>query len=617
MKKVNEFYYLSLPKSSLNPMQTLDNVHEQFASLFKNKDLEPFAYLASRKLSEGHICVDLNDLDSETDEFPYKTSSGKNRINPSVLKKIPELVSVSEKVKKPFIVNNDLFYIQRYFAYETMILERIKKFLASEKGEFSKRQALLSKNQKLITALFSKQPALQNIPPDECVDWQLAAAVSAVLNNFTIITGGPGTGKTTTVAKILAILFSLDPDLRVALTAPTGKAAMRMAESLRNSSKETPKDLQKNFESLVPLTIHRLLGYVKDSPYFRHCAEDPLNYDLVIVDESSMIDVALFAKLLDAIGPNTQLIMLGDRNQLASVEAGSLFSDLCQSAPAQNLFTKDKATFINSFITDAKRQITPNYITAKNAEPLFEHIVELKRSHRFIGSEGIGKFSRAVIGNVVAEIKEFAGNKDKQVRIDSAYSESVFKEFIEGYESYIKEADITLALKKLNELRVLCAVREGEHGIYVLNRKIQDHLHAKGWLKLDSLFYHNRPIIVTTNNYNLGLFNGDVGLIRTEGGKTLAWFLDSEGGIKSVLPGYIDKAETVFAMTIHKSQGSEFDKVLVVLPEKKESQLLTRELLYTAVTRAKSHVIVQGKEEVILNAAAQKVKRASGIKERF
>jgi len=445
------------------------------------------------------------------------------------------------------------------------------------------------------------------------------AAVSAVLNNFTIITGGPGTGKTTTVAKILAILYTINLDLKVALAAPTGKAAVRMAESLKTSALDVTDQIKGRFQTMSPGTIYRLLKYVPDSPYFKHNKDNPVNYDVVIVDESSMIDVALFAKLLDAIGPETKLILLGDKDQLASVEAGSLFGDLCKTQSGLEVLSAGTTQLINSLISDSRRQIPLDYVLKESPHVLAEHIIELKRSHRFTSYHGIGKFSKAIIRNDVSALQEYLqNNTDEQVTIDTKYDAEIFEQFVEGYADYIKEPDIKKALRKLNQLRVLCAVREGEQGLYSLNTSIENYLRKKKLITKNSEYYENRPIIVTRNYYSLGLFNGDVGIIRAdENGVLKAWFEDSNNELKSVFPGYVAESETVFAMTIHKSQGSEYDKVLVVLPDNVNIQILTRELLYTAVTRAKSKVIVQASEAVILHTAEGVVERASGIMERF
>jgi exodeoxyribonuclease V alpha subunit len=525
------------------------------------------------------------------------------------------LVSDGEKVK-PVVLFKDRLYLQRYFYYETKILERIKKFIEDEQLEAEQNISNLKDYAALIHNLFKNSPKNQD-EKEETTNWPLVAALIAILNNFTIITGAPGTGKTTTVAKILTILYNIDPALKVALAAPTGKAAARMAESLKNATNNSDELIKSKFVALEPYTIHRLLGPIKNTPYFKHNKENTLSYDVLLVDESSMIDVALFAKLLDAIGPGTKLIILGDKDQLASVEAGSLLGDLCLAQKKLNSFSKTRAEFINGFITDSSQKITKDHVDI-STHPLFEHVIELKRSHRFSDDKGIGKFSKAIIQSNEPAIKDFFYNADEQVIIDTAWSEKIFEEFVAGYKAFITEKDVVAALQKLNQLRVLCVVREGRHGLYEINKKIEKYLQKNKHIRLTGEFYENRPIMLTSNNYELQLFNGDIGIIRPGGkGDMKAWFETGKGEVKSISTGYISQAETVYAMTIHKSQGSEFDKVLVSLPEKENIAILTRELLYTAVTRAKHKVIVQGSESIILQAANAFVKRGSGIIERF
>ena len=598
-------------------MQTLNNVHHQFAEFFKSETLKPFAFLVSKKLSEGHICIRVNDAAEELEESPFYDVN-MVVVNSSKLKDEP-LVTIKGGAKQPFVLHNGRLYLQRYFNYETEILNRIKGFVESEKDEMDNRVAAVRSIAPFIQSLFNSTASNKSSIATENIDWQLAAAVSAVLNNFTIITGGPGTGKTTTVAKILAILYTLNPELKVALAAPTGKAAVRMAESLKASSLNIAVNIHEKFQNITPGTIHRLLKYDPDSPYFKHNKDNPVNYDVVVIDESSMIDVALFAKLLDAIGPHTKLILLGDKDQLASVEAGSLFGDLCKSQAGLEIFSNERADLLNSFIADDLRRIPSEYITKERVHLLSEHVIELKRSHRFTSNKGIGKWSKAIIKNDVEALHEYLeNNQDEQVIIDTTYNVELFEQFIEGYADYIKEPDIKIALQKINRLRVLCAVREGEHGVYSVNTAIENHLRSKKLINKNGEYYENRPIIVTRNYYSLGLFNGDVGIIRAdEKGVLKAWFEDSDDELKSVLPGYVAESETVFAMTIHKSQGSEYDKVLVVLPDNPDIPILTRELLYTAVTRAKSKVMVQASEAVILQTTERVVERASGIMERF
>jgi exodeoxyribonuclease V alpha subunit len=591
-------------------MQTLSDVHQQFAEYFDEPDLKPYLYTLSRKMSEGHICIFIDEINEEQLPESYRNIKGR-KIDTS-----NHLVANNEEAYKPFVLDNDRLYLHRYFHYETQLINSIKKLVQIEDKVIQKREEELLIQRPFIEELFHNENQADT-------DWQAAAAINAVLNNFTIITGGPGTGKTTTVAKILAILFNLYGDLKVALAAPTGKAGARMAESLLHTQINLTDHIRSRFNSLKPATIHRLLGWQKNSPYFKHHVSNPLPYDLVVVDESSMIDVALFAKLLNALKPGSRIILLGDKDQLASVEAGSLFGDLCKALPDLNLFNTDRRNFINSFIKSEQRKLPNEYETADQSHLLFQHLVELRYSHRFKDDEGIGKLSRAVIHNDVSVLQQFLNSNDtKQVLIDQQYDQHIFEQFIQGYKEYIQTTDIKEALGKLNNLRVLCAVRQGDQGVYNLNAMVEAYLIKEGSLKRDSEFYRHRPVIVTQNDYTLGLYNGDTGILREdEKGVMKVWFIDSaegnEGQLKSVLPGFIKQMETVFAMTIHKSQGSEFGKVMVVLPHNSEYQLLTRELLYTGITRAKNEVVIQANADALLNAANGVVERGSGVAERL
>jgi len=592
-------------------MQTINDVHQQFAAFFKSETLKPFAYLVSKRLAEGHICIHLDELNPLPEESLYLDQFDMN-VSAKQWSNEP-MVSTPSGDKQPFVLHNRRLYLQRYFGYESSIVDAIYTIIYLEKEARAERLQQLSVHKVFIQSL-SATGSIDNLPTEEKIDWQQSAAILGVLNNFTIITGGPGTGKTTTVAKILAILYSIQPNLKVALAAPTGKAAVRMAESLKASRINVNESIKEQFKALVPTTIHRLLKFIPGSPYFRHDKTNPLIYDLVIVDEASMIDVALFAKLLAAIGPGTRIILLGDKDQLASVEAGSLLGDLCQVQQQMNLTSAENKILVNSFIPDTARQITDAYI-ADADNVLFQHIIELKRSHRFTGDGGIGKFSRAIIHSRLDEIALFVDkNNDPNVRIDTSYSDDLFNSFINDYANYIIEKDIAAAIGKLNQLRVLCAVREGTQGLTAINKKIETYLVRKGLIKNNTEFYENRPIIVTRNYPELKLFNGDVGIIRPDmDGNLKAWFEDSDKNLKAVLPGYITSAETVFAMTIHKSQGSEYAKVLVMLPSNADQPLLTRELLYTAITRAKELVLLQASKESIMYTAKKRVQRASGI----
>jgi exodeoxyribonuclease V alpha subunit len=592
-------------------MKTIDDVHQLFANFFKNETLAPFAYLLSKKLQEGHICIHKNDPALNSNEIPYEPP-----FNAANLNAIHPLVGSSKDIR-PFILHKDQLYLHRYFNYESRILHKIGALLKSEIAQQVERENELIKIVGLIKSLQANYPINAFLDGDS-IDWQLSAAILGVLHNFTIITGGPGTGKTTTVAKILSLLLTINPLCKIALAAPTGKAAMRLAETLKQTSLPVSQQIKDRFSQLKPNTIHRLLNPIADSIYFKHNQSNPLVYDVVIVDEASMIDVALFAKLIDAIGPDTRLILLGDKNQLASVEAGSMFGDLCKTQESPNRLNQESADFINQFITDPKRKISNTFINTRK-HPLSEHIIELQKSHRFSSTGGIGKFSNAIITNNEAVLKEFIlSNKEPAVIIDTNRDHILFESFVDGYREYLLEPDISLALQKLNHIRVLCAVREGPQGIYATNRLIESFLNKQNLIDTKDEFYENRPIIVTRNYTDLALYNGDIGIIRKDSnGNMRAWFEDSDKNLRSVMPGYITGAETVFAMTIHKSQGSEYNQVLVILPSNSGSQLLTRELLYTAVTRAKEKVIVQSTENILLETAKGSVTRASGIIHRF
>jgi exodeoxyribonuclease V alpha subunit len=321
--------------------QTLNDVHQQFAEFFPGKVLAPFVYLLSKKLSEGHICLNIDLLADELEGLPVNYQK---IIENDSEKLVYEQLVTDENGRQPFIVHNRRLYFERYFAYETKILNGILTLIKNGKPLIDDRCATLLANCELIHDLFKG-----NFSQDE-IDWQMAGVLVGVINNFTIITGGPGTGKTTTLAKLLAVLYTIEPNIRVALAAPTGKAAMRMAESLQIARIDAPESVVNRIKALEPVTLHRLLKSVPNSTQFRHNGENPLVEDVIVIDEASMVDVALFAKLMEAVGPHTRLIFLGDKNQLASVEAGSMLGDLCQFEPIINTVPQEIAIVLNAVL---------------------------------------------------------------------------------------------------------------------------------------------------------------------------------------------------------------------------------------------------------------------------
>lgn len=610
--------------------KTSPTVHHHFANYFKKekeKAIQPFAYAVSRKLSQGSVCVDLKDKDGTTAIFEgYKEKDLKMDMSTASEVLMPTaLVAKGGEVEvndKPFVLNGDNFYITRYFNYETQIIEGIKNLIEKGAGENVQRLEKLKGSKEFKKLVENRDKKLTT-------DWQLVASAMAYLNNFTIITGGPGTGKTTTVAKILSLLYEENPDLNVKLAAPTGKAAMRMKEALA-TNKQVPEEFREQIGALKPYTLHRLLEVKYQTPYFRHDLENKLDADVIIVDEASMIDVALFSKFLNAVDPGTRLILLGDQNQLASVEAGSLLGDLCNTVGEKNRFSS--ATF------SSLKQLLPKQILKQNTgkdELLQDQIVKLQHSYRFTGDSDFGVLSEAVIDNRQEEIESFfeEGRPEGKIVVDPQYEESKFETFVKGFEDYIAEDDIAKAIEKFNALQILAVIRKGKNGVEGLNTRVEKYLSKKGKIYLGQVFYKNRPVMVTRNHPDLNLFNGDVGIVRKDkvSSKMRIWFLDEEKQldeerkeeeiqekkIRSFSPGLLTDVETVFAMTVHKSQGSEFNKVLLVMPKSEEVPILTRELLYTGITRAKESLLIQGTHEVIKKSAETSVKRASGITNRI
>lgn len=609
------------------------NLHNAFAHYFKDAELKPYLFALSKKMGEGHICLDLKSIPTE-EEF-WSGYDGDKSLSDSSNLEFSQLISLNGIDKsKPFVITNNKLYLNRYFEYETAIIDNLKELIRVESEPKQKRIDFLNTNKEFISKLALNLDT-SNYQEDEIPDWQLIGALQAYINNFTIITGGPGTGKTTTVAKIIAILLQDNPQINIALAAPTGKAAVRMKESLLNNKDAEIWGIKGLVDSLKPSTIHRLLGSIKDAPDFKRNKQNPLDFDVIIIDESSMIGTPLFSKLLEAVNPEkTKLILLGDANQLASVDAGSLFGDICLTQKQDlNNFTEESKVLFNSFL-NSKHQIPMHSFSLKSKKNLLnEHVIELKKTFRYDTTSTMGIFTKAMIQGNVEKVKETIKIKDDSLVFDSEYSTSLFNEIVAKYSNFINEKDTYIALQAINDVKVICAIRHSKEGVYYTNERIEKALKLKfdNEANIDGVknskfnpssdFYHNQPIIVTKNYPDLGLFNGDVGIIRRTNEDNLlkAFFLDgdNQGKLKEISPGFIAECETVFAMTIHKSQGSEFKQVLVILPKKSDIQLVTRELIYTAVTRAKEKATIQGLEEVLSAATERKVQRASGITERI
>jgi exodeoxyribonuclease V alpha subunit len=423
--------------------------------------------------------------------------------------------------------------------------------------------------------------------------WQyeerLAKCIRARLpdDKLLIISGGPGTGKTTKVTRILADLIEagVQPS-RILLAAPTGKAAMRMQESIRDTRQ------RENITCPMPeqaSTLHRLLGFIPNRVGFRHHANNPLPADVVIVDEASMIDISLMTHLFEAVPPEARLILLGDKDQLASVETGSIFRDLC------------------------------------SGDALANHMLLLQTSYRFVAEDGIGQLAQAIRDADEARLLEVLASPDfADVTLDESQTGLDAEWLRSGWQDYVaavRAGELEAIFRTFNALRILTPLRQGRQGVESLNgwvdglmqRLLPAHDGAqKPW-------YVGRPVMVTQNDYRQNLFNGDIGIALPNGdGELRVWFPSGEAGqYRAVAPIRLPAHETAWAMTIHKSQGSEFTRVLLILPEVEDLPLLGRELLYTAVTRAKTGIHILASRAVLGRALRQVAPPASQLQERL
>ncbi len=589
-------------------------------------EIQPLASELYKNLMEGSICIDLNELSDEDKERLGVRGFMESKVRLTAT----HVLSEETESKVPFILHKGRLYLQRYFRYEREIVGKIESLIFHETKDDLRqsRREQLEGMKDFILSHFREPIEKTGGGPD----FQLVAALQAFLNNFTIITGGPGVGKTTSMKKLLSVLLTSNSELRVILCAPTGKAAQRMKETL--SKAEIPgmeEDIVANIRSIgeQARTIHRTLGSTgpKVSPYFKHHAGNPLECDLLIVDESSMIDVALFAKLMAAVPDHARVVLMGDKDQLASVEAASIFGDLCIPTAINN-FTRESVDFLNSFFEGAQQV---SHAEGDDGRVMNGHIIELRHSHRFGSDSGIGILSKAVIAGDPVMVTEFFGSSYPDTDFDGSHDPKIFNAFVDGFKEYVKclagkphsSEGLVEAFRLLNSRRILVAIREGDQGLHLVNRRVEKELAAilrkemgsKVFDPSSSEFYEFRPVMVTKNNYSVSptLYNGDVGIIaRDEEGGLKAWF-QKDGEVKGYPPGQLGAVETNFAQTIHKSQGSEYDRVMVILPKEKDVQILTRELLYTGITRAISHVTLVASKAVVEAAVLRKVQRMSGI----
>lgn len=578
------------------------------------------AAFASRAIRMGHICADLRRIlskplvDSEGTEVPITL--------PPIFEWVMQL-GQSKAVgdgqhATPLVFDGEArLYLTRYWQYQTQIATALRARALDRPASPIDQERLCNGLDRLFQATETQQPD----------PFQRLAAAVATLRQLAVISGGPGTGKTTTVVRVLALLIEQafvigDEPPRILLLAPTGKAAARLAESI--AAGRDRLDLDADVLECIPATastIHRSLGVRPHTPTrFIHHADNPLPADVVLVDEASMVDAALMAKLLAAVPPSARLILLGDKDQLASVEAGSILGDICHAT---------NHDYSLEFVQQLKSILGPEvraHINAKYDQPgIWDCVVELKHSFRFSTEGGIGRLATSIKQGQGREAIAQLQGPDPTISIEELRGEPVplvelqsvvLTRVIDALQPYFQARSPQDRLHTLNHYRLLAANRHGLYGTLNLNAMIERGLELRGTIerRFDQAWYDGQPVLITQNDYQLQLFNGDIGVIGPDDTGRLRAYFPGVDGTRAFLPSRLPPHESVYAMTVHKSQGSEFNRIGLVLPPAM-SPLLTRELLYTAITRARTQLSVFGTDQVIIDAIERRVDRASGLTE--
>ncbi|WP_368542846.1 exodeoxyribonuclease V subunit alpha [Enterobacter soli] len=578
----------------------------QFALMVASE--EPAVMLAAAMLSkdagEGHVCLPLSRLvcDDKTHAALQACFAllGEALDWESALLSSPA-VSSSES-PAPLILTAGRLYLNRLWRYELTVARY-----------FSEANAPLpcdeARVRQTLDSLFASQEAL---------DWQKVAAAVALTRRISVISGGPGTGKTTTVAKLLAALIQLSGEqrCRIRLAAPTGKAAARLTESLGGAMQKLP--LTEDQLALFPKeasTLHRLLGAQPGSQRLRYHAGNPLHLDVLVVDEASMIDLTMMSRLIEALPEHARVIFLGDRDQLASVEAGAVLGDICTYASLG--YTPARAGEL-ARLTGCALEGNDDPL----AGALRDSLCLLQKSYRFGSDSGIGQLAAAVNrGDRQATRTVFSGAfgdiEKKSLQSGEEY-QAMLEDALHGYQHFLTRVQQQSAPEQViaafGEYQLLCALREGPFGVAGLNERLEQVLAQKRKIARSqhSRWYEGRPVMISRNDSALGLFNGDIGIALDRGQGLRVWFQMPDGSVKSVQPSRLPEHETAWAMTVHKSQGSEFNHAALILPTQL-SPVVTRELIYTAITRARQRLSLYADERILVQAIATRTERRSGL----
>jgi exodeoxyribonuclease V alpha subunit len=577
--------------------------------------------LAVRAPRLGHVFVDLG-MAAETVAAQSGEPPEGGLTWPSAdawvtaLSACPELVATGEAADtslRPLRLLGRRLYLDRYWRQERALAETLTGL---------DRQPIAATELPALAAL------LKRLFPDPEDAGQRTAAASAALRGLTVVAGGPGTGKTTTVARTVAALAELAaaaqaPPPLIALCAPTGRAAARLAQAVASEATELAlsNPAAAALHGVGASTIHRLLG-ARGEGRFRHNRTNPLPHDMVIVDETSMVSLSLISRLLEAVRGDARVVLVGDPDQLSAIEAGAVLRDIVGPASGGPCFSPG----MRSILTQVTGADPGEPITAGK---FGSGVVVLARGHRF--GAPIGELAEAIRGGdggaAVAALRERSAEPGAGItwldvdagdlEADPEAAGALRTVVVDGFGPLISRAragDVAEALAALGRLRLLCAHRLGRYGVRSWTVLAEEWLAEATGLVLEG-DYAGRPLLLNENDYELRLYNGDVGIVVAADAHISAAF-ERDDGVLSVAPARLASVETAFASTIHKSQGSQFETAVVILPDA-DSRLLTRELLYTAVTRAQSRLVVVGTEVALLAAVGRPVQRATGLRERL
>ncbi len=613
------------------------------ASLRDGHSCLPLAQVAGKRL----FTAGMNESNSETKGFLFSDLNTLTALVAELLLTDPNNENAFEQ---PIVCSHERLYLRRYYQFEQelkqVVRQRriIKSALDAPSNNSIEALDDVGNIKSIIGSLFPDLAQLNDVQPSE-IDWQAVAVANAINKNFAIIAGGPGTGKTYTVTKLLAALLMLartksnNSDSftipNISLVAPTGKAAQRLSESITSAVKAFRGSIDDKILDLIPeqaKTLHRLLGVIPDQVNFRHHQENQLNIDILLIDEVSMVDLPMMTRIFRALPTKTKVILLGDADQLPSVAVGSVLADF---APRPHLGYSAVNHHYLAQVTGYNSLTKVETAEANNSQySAADCVTFLLKSRRFDGEGGIGRIANFVINGQYqeswqllkqSETQDNASlsqglSKDKQLTLLSGSIETWLAPLVEQYYLGLFQCSkVEEAFALLAKFRILSSTRKGPQGVESLNALVIDILRNKGAIPFNRFesnthLYAAQPIMINENDYRLGVYNGDIGVLwRNAQGHLMAVFENAKGGLDWILPSRLPKFETVYAMTIHKTQGSEFDHVAMVLPEQKDNRLLSRELLYTGITRAKKHLSIASSQSVWQSGVSQQVNRHSGL----